>query len=269
MELETRNQKPATSSVVPLSIRGLNVAYQRKVVVWDLDLEVPAHQATAIVGPNGAGKSTTLKAALELVPRASGRILFFGQPYESVRGRVAYVPQRESVDWDFPVSATDVVAMGLYRQIGWFRRVTGEHRRRAREALSHVGLGDYVDRQISQLSGGQQQRVFLARALVQNADLYLMDEPFASVDAATERAIVTILRELRSQGKTVVCVHHDLQTVPEYFDHVALINMRVVAQGPVATTFTEENLRKTYGAKLSLLDAAVEAAVRQDIKPGK
>ncbi|MGH7945537.1 MAG: metal ABC transporter ATP-binding protein [Opitutaceae bacterium] len=259
--------EPAAAEPTPLSIRGLNVAYQRKVVVWDLDLAVPPRCAMAIVGPNGAGKSTMLKAALELVPRASGRVLFFGQPFEGVRGRVAYVPQRETVDWDFPVSATDVVAMGLYRRIGWFRRVRGAHRRQAREALAHVGLGDYADRQISQLSGGQQQRVFLARALVQDADLYLMDEPFASVDAATERAIVAILRELRSRGKTIVCVHHDLQTVPEYFDHVALINMRIVAQGPVGTTFTAENLRKTYGAKLSLLDEAVQAALRQNIKP--
>lgn len=263
----SRIDSMAPQTPPPLLIRGLNVAYQRKVVVWDLNLEVPPQCALAIVGPNGAGKSTTIKAALDLVPRASGRVEFFGERYERVRGRVAYVPQRESVDWDFPVSATDVVAMGLYRQIGWFRRVRGEHKRKAREALAHVGLGDYADRQISQLSGGQQQRVFLARALVQNADLYLMDEPFASVDAATERAIVAILRELRSRGKTVVCVHHDLQTVPEYFDHVALINMRIVAQGPVTTTFTAENLRKTYGAKLSLLDEAVQAALRQNIKP--
>jgi manganese/zinc/iron transport system ATP- binding protein len=249
----------------PLQVRALNVAYQRKAVLWDVDVEVPAGKTVAIVGPNGAGKSTLLKAALGLIPRASGSVEFFGRPYGEVRERVAYVPQRESVDWDFPVSACDVVAMGLYRSIGWLRPVGKSHRQRAREALGRVGLGDYADRQISQLSGGQQQRVFLARALVQNADLYLMDEPFASVDAATERAIVAVLHELRGQGRTVVCVHHDLQTVAEHFDHVILLNMRVVAQGATIDTLTSENLRKTYGGKLSLLDEVVRAAADQRV----
>jgi manganese/zinc/iron transport system ATP- binding protein len=249
----------------PLQIRGLNVAYQRKAVLWDVDAEIPAGKTVAIVGPNGAGKSTLLKAALDLIPRASGSIVFFGRPYREVRERVAYVPQRESVDWDFPVSACDVVAMGLYRAIGWLRPVGKSHKLRAREALGHVGLGDYADRQISQLSGGQQQRVFLARALVQNADLYLMDEPFASVDAATERAIVAVMQELRSNGRTVVCVHHDLQTVAEHFDHVILLNMRVVAQGPTTGPLTEDNLRKTYGGKLTLLDDVVRAAADQHV----
>lgn len=246
----------------PLEVRDLNVAYQTKVVVWDADFDAPAGKLVAIVGPNGAGKSTLIKAALGLVPTASGSIRFFGLPYREARHRVAYVPQRESVDWDFPVSAVDVVAMGLYRKLGWCRPVGRREREQAAAALVQVGLGDYATRQISQLSGGQQQRVFLARALVQDADLYLMDEPFASVDAATERSIVEVLRGLRAKGRTVVCVHHDLPTVPEYFDHVALLNMRVVAQGPVAEIFTAENLRKTYGARLTLLEEAAQAVER-------
>jgi manganese/zinc/iron transport system ATP- binding protein len=255
----------ASPQEIPLQIRDLNVAYQTKVVVWDADFDAPPGALVAIVGPNGAGKSTLLKAALGLIPAASGRVHFFGQPYPKVRARVAYVPQRETVDWDFPVSALDVVAMGLYRQLGWCLPVRRHQREQARAALAKVGLDDYAARQISQLSGGQQQRVFLARALAQDADLYLMDEPFASVDAATERAIVEVLRELRSRGKTVVCVHHDLATVPEYFDHVALLNMRVVAQGPVRETFTAENLRKTYGARLTLLEEAAQAVERAHV----
>jgi manganese/zinc/iron transport system ATP- binding protein len=250
---------------LPLQIRDLNVAYQTKVVVWDADFDAPSGALVAIVGPNGAGKTTLLKAALGLIPAASGSVRFFGQPYSKVRARVAYVPQRETVDWDFPVSAADVVAMGLYRQLGWCLPVRRREREQARAALAKVGLDDYAARQISQLSGGQQQRVFLARALAQDADLYLMDEPFASVDAATERAIVEVLRELRGRGNTVVCVHHDLATVPEYFDHVALLNMRVVAQGPVRETFTAENLRKTYGARLTLLEEAAQAVERAHV----
>ena len=247
---------------LPLEVRDLNVAYHTKVAVWDADLDAPPGKLVAIVGPNGAGKSTLLKAALGLIPAASGSVRFFGQPYREVRHRVAYVPQRETVDWDFPVSALDVVAMGLYRQLGWCLPVRRRHRELARTALTKVGLDDYASRQISQLSGGQQQRVFLARALAQDADLYLMDEPFASVDAATERAIVEVLRELRSRGRTVVCVHHDLPTVPEYFDDVVLLNLRVVAQGPVSEIFTPENLRKTYGARLTLLEEAAQAVER-------
>ena len=246
-----REEHPVSS---PLSIHDMTVAYHRKPVLWDIDYDAPASQLVAIVGPNGAGKSTLIKAALELVPRVSGLVLMFGEPYDEIRSRVAYVPQRGSVDWDFPINALQVVTMGLYRQIGWFRPVTKKYKQQAFEALDRVGMADYAKRQISQLSGGQQQRVFLARALVQNADLYLMDEPFAGVDAATERAIVDLLRDLRSAGKTALVVHHDLQTVTEYFDHVLLLNMRIVASGPVADVFTEANLRSTYGGKLALLD---------------
>jgi manganese/zinc/iron transport system ATP- binding protein len=238
----------------PLSIHDMTVAYHRRPVIWDIDYNAPAGKLVAIVGPNGAGKSTLIGAALDLVPKASGRVRFFGETYSNVRARVGYVPQRESVDWDFPVSAIDVVAMGLYRQIGWFWPVGKKHQQIAMDALDRVGMADYANRQISQLSGGQQQRVFLARALAQNADLYLMDEPFVGVDAATERAIVDILHQLRGQGKTALVVHHDLQTVTEYFDEVVLLNMRLVASGPVETVFTADNLRKTYGGKLQLLD---------------
>ena len=244
-------------SFLPLQIRSLNVAYHRKLVLWDADVGINPGKITAIAGPNGAGKSTLLKAALGLIPTTSGEVLFFGDTLKRNRNRVAYVPQRESVDWDFPVTARDVVAMGLCRRIGWCLPVRSTHRRLAEEALADVGLADFSRRQINQLSGGQQQRVFLARALAQKADLYLMDEPFASVDAATEQAILSVLNRLKNQGSTVVCVHHDLQTVSEYFDDAVLLNMRVVAQGSVGDVLTPENLRKTYGARLPLLDEAV------------
>ncbi|ADE55763.1 metal ABC transporter ATP-binding protein [Coraliomargarita akajimensis] len=247
---------------LPFSVRDLTVAYHRKPVVWDVDLAVPEGKLAAIVGPNGAGKSTLLKACLDLIPRSSGEVSIYGEPYLKQRRRVGYVPQRESVDWDFPVSALDVVAMGTYRQLGWFRRVNKRSRALAMQALERVGLADYAHRQISQLSGGQQQRTFLARALVQDADIYFMDEPFAAVDAATERAIVDLLKELQSRGKTCLVVHHDLATVPQYFDWTILLNMRVVVSGPTKEVFTEENLRKTYGGKLSLLSEAAEELAR-------
>ncbi len=241
-------------STAPLAIHDMTVAYHRRPVLWDIDYDAAPGKLTALVGPNGSGKTTLIKAAVDLIPRASGDVRFFGAPYHTVRHRVGYVPQRGSVDWDFPVNALDVVAMGLYKQIGWFRPVSRRYRRQAMEYLERVGMADYARRQISQLSGGQQQRVFLARALAQQADLYLMDEPFVGVDAATERAIVAILQELRAAGKTALVVHHDIQTVPEYFDNVLLLNMRMVATGPIADVFTPENLRATYGGKLALLD---------------
>jgi manganese/zinc/iron transport system ATP- binding protein len=248
--------------VLPLRVRDLTVAYHRKPVLWDVNLEVPPGQLTGIIGPNGAGKSTLIKACLDLVPRVSGEVQVFGKPVSQARGRVAYVPQRESVDWDFPVTGIDVVAMGLYRSIGWIRRVSRAHHKQAMEALDRVGMKEFAHRQISQLSGGQQQRLFLARALVQDADLYFMDEPFAGVDAATERAIVALLQQLRKEGKSVLVVHHDLQTVRAYYDRVLLLNLRVVAHGPTADVFTEENLRKTYGGRLTLLSDAAHALVK-------
>lgn len=257
--------EPATSSAdVPLSIYDLTVAYDRKPVVWDVGFEIPAGSLVGIVGPNGAGKSTLLKAVMDLIPRASGRVQVFGESYSKNRNRVGYVPQRESVDWDFPVDALDVVTMGLYREIGWCLPVRKRHREKAMQALDRVGIADLAFRQISQLSGGQQQRTFLARALVQDADLYLMDEPFAAVDAATERAIVDLLNDMKQRGKTAVVIHHDLQTVPEYFDFVVLLNMRVVAHGPVDEIFTPENLQKTYGGRLTLLDEVTHAMGQRD-----
>lgn len=242
----------------------MTVAYDRKPVLWDVDYDARPGSLIAIVGPNGAGKSTFIKAALGLVPLASGVVRFWGQPYKAVRRRVGYVPQRESVDWDFPVSALDVAAMGRYGMIGWCRPVSRAHKRTALDCLARVGMADYAKRQISQLSGGQQQRVFLARALAQEADLYFMDEPFAGVDAATEHAIVDLLRDLKNENKTVICVHHDLPTVTEYFDQVMLMNMRVVAAGPVAAVFTQENLHRTYGGRLTLLAEASEAVARAE-----
>lgn len=254
--------RPEHSPDSPLSIHAMTVAYDRKPVLWDVDYDAPNGGLIAIVGPNGAGKSTLIKACLGLIPRASGLVEFWGEHYKDARARIGYVPQRESVDWDFPVSALDVVCMGRYRKIGWFKPVSRSHKNAGLEYLDRVGMREFAKRQISQLSGGQQQRVFLARALAQEADLYFMDEPFAGVDAATERAIVDVLRELRSRGNTVIVVHHDLQTVADYFDHVILLNMRVVAAGPVADVFTNENLQKTYGGRLTLLSEAAEAIAR-------
>lgn len=237
----------------------LTVAYHEKPVLWDVDLVVPHGVLMAIVGPNGAGKSTLLKAILGLVPIAAGRVLIFGRPLAETRHLVAYMPQRESVDWQFPTTVLDVVVMGLYGRLGWFRRPGKQERAVAWAALDKVGMTAFAHRQISQLSGGQQQRVFLARALVQDAQVYLMDEPFQGVDATTERATITLLQELRAQGKTVLVVHHDLQTVPEYFDWVTLINVRRIACGPVAEVFTEQNLRRAYGGRLAFFSEVTQA----------
>lgn len=242
----------------PLTIHDLTVAYRRRPVLFEIEYNAPVGELVAIVGPNGAGKSTLLKASLGLIPKVAGRTQFFGQPFAKVRSRVAYVPQRTSVDWDFPVSALDVVTMGLYRRIGWFRPVTTKWKDRAMQSLDRVGMAAFAGRQISQLSGGQQQRVFLARAIAQEADLYLMDEPFAGVDEATEHSIVDLLRSLRDDRKTALVVHHDLQTVPEYFDSVLLLNEKIIAAGAIEDVFTDENLRRTYGGRLNLLDRVAE-----------
>jgi manganese/zinc/iron transport system ATP- binding protein len=242
-----------------LDVHDVTVAYHRKPVLWDIDLTIDKPSLVGIVGPNGAGKSTLIKAILGLVPLASGRVSVFGRPVDSQRKLIGYVPQRESVDWDFPVSVLDVVLMGTYGKLGWFRRPGHTQRELAHKCLDHVGLGALARRQIGQLSGGQQQRTFLARALAQQADVYLMDEPMAGVDAATERIVFALLRELREQGKTVLVVHHDLRTVPMYFEQVVMLNMRLVAAGPTPITFTPENLHKTYGGRLAILDAAGEA----------
>ncbi len=247
---------------IAVEVHDLTVAYRRKPVLWNIDFSIPEGKLVGIVGPNGAGKTTLIKAILGLTPLASGQVEIYGQPYHSQRRLIGYVPQRESVDWDFPVNVRDVVLMGTYGQLGWFRRPGTAEKAIADECLAQVGMTDFADRQIRQLSGGQQQRVFLARALAQDARVYFMDEPFAGVDAATESAILTLLRTLREQGKTVFVVHHDLQTVRDYFDHVVLLNMRLVASGPVTDTFTTDNLHRTYGGRLTILEQAAEA-VRQ------
>ena len=236
-----------------IDVTDLTVAYNEKPVLWDVDLSVPRGVLMAIVGPNGAGKTTLIKAILGLFKPAAGQVLIDGKPYNQQRLKVGYVPQRGSVDWDFPTSVLDVVMMGRYGALGWFRRPGAKERAAALEALEKVGMREYAERQISQLSGGQQQRVFLARALVQDAQIYFMDEPFVGVDAVTEKTIVTLLQDLRAAGKTVLVVHHDLQTVPEYFDWVTLMNVRRIASGPVADVFTEHNLRLAYGGRIAIL----------------
>ncbi|MYA69749.1 metal ABC transporter ATP-binding protein [Candidatus Poribacteria bacterium] len=236
-----------------IEVTDLTVAYQDKPVLWDIDLDVPPGVLLSIVGPNGAGKTTLIKAILGLVRPAAGNVLIYDKPYDAQRRIVGYVPQRGSVDWDFPTNVLDVVMMGRYGALGWVRRPGKKEHELAMQALEKVGMEAYTTRQISQLSGGQQQRVFLARALVQDATVYLMDEPFQGVDATTERAIVTLLQEFRANGKTVVVVHHDLQTVTDYFDWVMLLNIRRIASGPVDETFTPDNLRETYGGRIAFM----------------
>jgi manganese/zinc/iron transport system ATP- binding protein len=242
-----------------VEVHDVTVAYHRKPVLWDVDLTFSDPRLVGIVGPNGAGKSTLLKAMLGLVPLASGNVRFLDRPLSQSRQFVGYVPQRSTIDWDFPISVLDVVLMGTYGQLGWVRRPGAAERERAQQCLKKVGLNGLESRQISQLSGGQQQRTFLARALAQDAKIYLMDEPMAGVDAATERVVFNLLHEFRDQGKLVLAVHHDLRTVPIYFDDVVLLNMRVVASGPVKQVFTPENLQKTYGGRLPILEATAEA----------
>lgn len=253
-----------------IEIEDLTVAYKDRPVLWDIDLQVPEGVLMAIVGPNGAGKTTLIKSILSLVSTAAGRVLIYGKSYDENRRLVGYVPQRGSVDWDFPTSVRDVVMMGRYGSLGWMKRPGRKEIEMAETALEKVGMSDLSDRQISQLSGGQQQRVFLARALVQDAMVYLMDEPFQGVDATTERAIVLLLQELRAEGRTVVVVHHDLQTVPEYFDWTALLNVRLIASGPVEDVFNEENLRLAYGGRVSFLKNGKEGDKDRDmsIVPG-
>jgi manganese/zinc/iron transport system ATP- binding protein len=238
---------------IAIQVTDLTVAYDEKPVLWDVDLEVPEGILMAMVGPNGAGKTTLLRTILGLIRPAAGQVLIYGKPYAAQRRMVGYVPQRGSVDWDFPTNVLDVVMMGRYGTLGWLRRPGKTERDLALSALERVGMADFAERQISQLSGGQQQRVFLARALVQDARVYFMDEPFQGVDATTERAIVALLQELRAQRRTVVVVHHDLQTVPEYFDWATLLNVRRIASGPVTRVFTEENLRLAYGGRVAFL----------------
>lgn len=245
-----------TSQPPALRIEGLTVAYDAQPVLWNVDVDLPAGCVMAIVGPNGAGKSTLLLAALGLMQPLAGRVQVFGQPMEASRHRVAYVPQRRSVDWDFPASVLDVVLMGTYGRLGWFRRPGKREREDALAALAYVEMDALANRQISELSGGQQQRVFLARAFVQQADLLLMDEPFAGVDAKTERAIVRLLHGFRDEGKTLLVVHHDLSTVREYFDRVALLNRELIACGTIADVFRDDEIQRTYGGAVRVVSGA-------------
>ncbi len=236
-----------------IEVEDLTVAYGEKPVVWDVDFNVPKGVLMAIIGPNGAGKSTLIKAMLKLIKPISGIVRFNGDTYENSRKYIGYVPQRGSVDWDFPTTVLDVVLMGSYGSIGWFKRPSKMDVEKAHNYLEKVGMREFCDRQIRELSGGQQQRVFLARALIQDADIYFMDEPFQGVDAKTERAVIDILKELRTSGKTVICVHHDLQTVKEYFDYVMIMNTKLIVSGDVDDVFTEENLSKAYKNTHSIL----------------
>jgi len=248
-----------------VEFHDLTVSYHKKPVLWNIDMTLPRGALIGIIGPNGAGKSTLIKAAMGLLPLASGYVRIFDQPIEKVRDRVSYVPQRETVDWDFPTSVLDVVLMGRYAKLGLLRRPGKADKELAINCLEKVGMEAFVDRQISQLSGGQQQRVFLARALAQEADLYFMDEPFAGVDAATETAILSILQEIAAQDKTVIVVHHDLQSAAEFFDWIVLLNMRLVASGPIERAFTNELLQETYGGKLTVLAEVGELVRKRQI----
>ena len=255
---------PNSQGAPPLEIHDLTVAYQKRPVLWGVDVVVPAGKLVGILGPNGAGKSTLIKAAMGLLPVSGGWVKVFGKPVSQQLSRIGYVPQRESVDWDFPVSVMDVVLMGRYGRLGLFRRPGSADHGVARACLEKVKMLPFADRQIANLSGGQQQRVFLARALAQESDLYFMDEPFAGVDAATESAIIELLHELRNRGKTILVVHHDLPTARNYFDMLLLLNMRVVAFGPTEEVFTYELLQQAYGGRLTILSEVAEA-VRQKL----
>ena len=230
-----------------LSLHGITVAYDSRPVLWNVDLEIPRGVVMGIIGPNGAGKSTLLKTVLNIVPALAGRIQVFGQPLATSRSQIGYVPQRSSVDWDFPTTVFDLVLMGTYGRLGWFRRPGKQQKKEAYAALEKVEMLDFAARQIGELSGGQQQRAFLARAFVQDAPLYFMDEPFAGIDATTEKTLVTLLHDLRSQGKTLVVVHHDLSTVEDYFDQVTLLNREIISSGPTQSAFTPPLLEKAYG----------------------
>ena len=235
------------SEMMALKVHDLTVAYDYKPVLWDIDLEIPVGKLVAIVGPNGAGKTTLIKAVMGLIKPVSGKIKFSSLNTNKINNKIAYVPQSGSVDWDFPATVLDIVMMGRYGHLGWFKRPGKKEKEMALKTLDVVGMKNYKNRQISELSGGQQQRVFLARALIQEAEIYFMDEPFKGVDAQTEKSIVKLLKELKEQGKTVIVVHHDLQTVKDYFDWLTLINLRIIANGEAEEVFNKENIELTYG----------------------
>lgn len=241
-----------------LEVEHLTVNYDKTPVLWDISLKVPSGNLVGIIGPNGAGKSTFIKSVLDLIKPLSGRISYFNQPLKVIRQKIAYVPQRESVDWDFPITVLDLVLMGKYGKIGLFHWPTKKDRLEAEKYLEIVGMGMYANRQISQLSGGQQQRVFLARALLQEPDIFFMDEPFTGIDLGTETALISLLKDLKNQGKTIFVVHHDLATVESYFDWVILLNMRLVAYGPVKDTFTPDKINIAFGKSYALFNEALK-----------
>ena len=254
------------SQTPAIDIRGLTVAYNATPVLWNIDLEIPQGVLMGVVGPNGAGKSTLLKAVLQLVPKLTGEINVLGKPYSVDRKQIGYVPQRSSIDWDFPTTVFDLVLMGTYGRLGWFRRPGKKEKLEARAALDKVEIGDLADRQISELSGGQQQRAFLARAFVQDAPIYFLDEPFAGVDAMTESAIISLLKELRDEGKTIIVVHHDLTTVREYLDQVTLINREVISTGSVADAFDQTSIETAYGCAACKINFAERFCDLQSVK---
>lgn len=258
-----------TAGVAPLEVHDLTVSYHKKPVLYGVDLQLMPGQLVGIIGPNGAGKSTFIKTIMGLVKPSSGWVKLFGQPYKKALNRVGYVPQRESVDWDFPVNVYDVVMMGRYGHLGVGRRPQREDHAIVEECIDRVKLTPYKKRQISNLSGGQQQRVFLARALAQESDLYFMDEPFAGVDAATEASIVELLQELKRKGKTILVVHHDLPTAKKYFDSLILLNMRLVAFGKTEDVFNYELLQKTYGGRLTILSEVAEAVAGEEFSKNR
>jgi len=233
-----------------LKINGLTVAYDSIPVLWNVDLSIDHGVMMGIVGPNGAGKSTLLKAVLGVVPTLAGRIEVLGKRFTKNRQQIGYVPQRTSVDWDFPTTVLDLVTMGTYGSLGWVWRPGAKQKKQAMAALERFELSEFAHRQIGELSGGQQQRAFLARAFVQNAPIYFLDEPFAGVDATTEKAIVKLLQSLRDEGKTIVVVHHDLTTICDYFDEITLINKKIISSGPIDCAFTSNLLEKTYGGPI-------------------
>lgn len=242
-----------------LEVEQLTVNYEKTSVLWDINFSIPEKTIVGILGPNGAGKSTLLKALLGLLKPLNGHITFFGKPLAKVRQRVGYVPQRSSVDWDFPITAFDLVMMGRYGKMGLLKWASKEDREATRMALEQVEMLDFADRQIGQLSGGQQQRLFIARALVQDADIYLLDEPYAGIDMATEKTLHALFENLRQKGKTLLIVHHNLNATESYFDWLVLLNTCLIASGPVNEVFTQQNISRTYGRSSLLLD---EAAIK-------
>lgn len=234
-----------------IEIKNMSVAYSAKPVLWEVDLQIPNGVCACVLGPNGAGKSTLIKGMLGLQKPLLGEVKFFDKPFKEVYKKVAYIPQKSDVNWDFPTTVLDVTLMGRYSHRGWIRRTNKQDLEIAKEALSKMGMLDFKDRQISQLSGGQRQRVFLARALAQEADLYILDEPLAGVDAITEAVVINQLKTFAKEGKSSLVVHHDLHTVREYFDYVIFIKGRVVAAGPFASTFTHENIERCFGQRMA------------------